>query len=194
MDNFLSCKKYVINLINKECNRYISICGFTQKDDSVYFIIDSGNKNNYMKFSYHPEEKRFQFAFLNEFWKKTGRPNKERIKSKIIKINNTQLLCNILIDKSSLHRKGSPKSKGITMVFPDKKILMLQIFLNNNIFQINHKFENITNSLIKIINAEKNKLYSLNKKLKIYKTNWIAQEMNDYNSPWLMLCFGENKN
>ena len=194
MDYFLSCKKHEINLINQEYNRYVSICGFTQKDDSVYFVIDSGNNNNCMKFSYHPKEKRFQFAFINEFWNKTQRPNRERIKSKIININNTQLLCNIRIDKSSLYRNGIPKNKGGIIIFPDKKIFRIELFLDNNVFKVNYKFENITNNLIQTINTEKNKLYSLNKKLKDYKMNWIAQEMNDYNSPWQMLCFGEDKN
>jgi len=192
---FFQTNKYTITLVNQDVDRYLLISGFSKIDGSAYLVINSGNKINYAKFSYHPKEKRFQYAFTDELWTMLdragkGRPNIEKIKSKVVGLQDNQLLCTILIDGSSLFRKSIPVDRKLRIDFPSNKVFAMNFYLENNIPTVNHCFVNIEDNLVAEMETEREKIYSRDARFKSSEINGIAHLMNDFDFPWKMLCIG----
>lgn len=189
-------KKYTIALVDNDRRRYLKVSAFSSKDGSAYLIINSGVKFNYnIKFSYHPKERSLKYAFTSELWSALdkvglGKPNKERIKSKIINLEGEQLLCYIFIDRSALYKGGVPGSKDLLSINfkNDRKIFKMVLSLENSIIHISHSF--IDNNLVNRIEAERKRIYSIKEKLNPSEITGIAQLMNDSEFPWKLLCIG----
>ena len=191
--HYFEVNKYTLNLVDPSGINYLLLSGFCGGDGSAYLTINSSNEGvpDCTKFSYHPKEKRFQYAFTDPVWTKLaqmgqGRPNKEKIKSKIIGVEvKDNLLCSILIDKSALFRKGQSED-GVKINFPENKIFIIDFCIENYIPVISHRFLDLNDNIRQMVEKEQKKVVSLDSKL----GGGIAQLMNDYKFPWKMLCIG----
>lgn len=192
----ISTRNYTLALVDQDIDRYLPISGYTGSDGSAYLTINSGTSINYAKFSYHPRENRFQYAFTDELWgllnkAGKGRPNKERVKSITTGVGTNQVLCNILIDHSALFRRNVPSNEWVKINFPKYMILSTHFSLENCVPVVTHRFFDMNDTWAKEINEERNKIYSQHRPDRpSLEISGIAHLMNDYQLPWRMLCIG----
>jgi hypothetical protein len=193
--HYFEVEKYTFTFVDQQEDRYIQISGFSGSDGSAYLTVNSGVVN-YAKYSYHPKEKRFQYAFTDNVWKLLdeagkGRPNKEKIKAIVKGVDDHQPLCIIFVDKSSLFRKKIPLDQGNKVVFPDDKLLEIVLSLENSIFVVSHRFVGIRDTWPTEVEKAREKIYLHYNKPESSGISGVAHLMiNDSRLPWEMQCIG----
>lgn len=146
-----------------------------------------------MKFSYHPKEKRFQYAFTDRIWDAfhsigQGKSNREKIKFKEPSIVGDQVLANIYIDKSALFRVDEANQKFIKLNFPRIGATELILSLENGKIFLYIRY--IKDYLNKHINDFQEKIYLNNPDLNNGIKDGCAQQILNNELPLKLAVFG----